>query len=123
MKIFKYALLAIPFLYFSCSDDDDNSIPDELIDEEVLEFSPIEENSDDPDNTLIIEDILFKNTCNPNTNRITFLHKGIATYDLIKFKISSGNTIKTVSLADLECEDNQYYSIDFEPVELKNFIP
>ena len=92
-------------------------------DEDILEFNPIEENSDDPDNTLIIEDISFKNTCNPNTNRITFLHKGNASYDLIKFKISSGNTIKTVNLADLECEDNQYYSIDFEPVELKNFIP
>ena len=36
MKIFKYALLAIPFLYFSCSDDDDNSIPDEINDEEVI---------------------------------------------------------------------------------------
>ena len=27
MKIFKYALLAIPFLYFSCDDDDDTPEP------------------------------------------------------------------------------------------------
>ena len=34
MKIFKYALLAIPFLYFSCSDDDDTpELPNE---EEVI---------------------------------------------------------------------------------------
>ena len=36
MKIFKYALLAIPFLYFSCSDDDDNSIPEPINEEEVI---------------------------------------------------------------------------------------
>jgi hypothetical protein len=36
MKIFKYALLAIPFLYFSCSDDDDNSIPEPVNEEEVI---------------------------------------------------------------------------------------
>ena len=35
MKIFKYALLAIPFLYFSCSDDDDNT-PDPINEEEVI---------------------------------------------------------------------------------------
>ena len=33
MKIFKYALLAIPFLYFSCSDDDTPDLPNE---EEVI---------------------------------------------------------------------------------------
>ena len=102
---------------------DDNGNRNVLnFDEEILEFKPNEENKDDPDNMLIIEDISFKNTCNPNTNRITFLHKGNASYDLIKFKISSGNTTKTVNLSDLECEDNEYYSIDFEPIELKNFI-
>ena len=36
MKIFKYALLAIPFLYFSCSDDDDNSVPEPINEEEVI---------------------------------------------------------------------------------------
>ena len=36
MKIFKYALLAIPFLYFSCSDDDDNNIPEPVNEEEVI---------------------------------------------------------------------------------------
>ena len=36
MKIFKYALLAIPFLYFSCSDDDDNTIPEPINEEEVI---------------------------------------------------------------------------------------
>ena len=36
MKIFKYALLAIPFLYFSCSDDDDNTIPEPVNEEEVI---------------------------------------------------------------------------------------
>ena len=35
MKIFKYALLAIPFLYFSCSDDDD-SVPPPINEEEVI---------------------------------------------------------------------------------------
>ena len=35
MKIFKYALLAIPFLYFSCSDDDDNT-PEPINEEEVI---------------------------------------------------------------------------------------
>ena len=35
MKIFKYALLAIPFLYFSCSDDDD-SVPEPIYAEEVI---------------------------------------------------------------------------------------
>jgi hypothetical protein len=35
MKIFKYALLAIPFLYFSCSDDDD-SVPEPINEEEVI---------------------------------------------------------------------------------------
>jgi hypothetical protein len=34
MKIFKYALLAIPFLYFSCNDDDDT--PDPVNEEEVI---------------------------------------------------------------------------------------
>ena len=34
MKIFKYALLAIPFLYFSCSDDDDT--PEPINEEEVI---------------------------------------------------------------------------------------
>ena len=34
MKIFKYALLAIPFLYFSCSDDDD--APEQINEEEVI---------------------------------------------------------------------------------------
>ena len=34
MKIFKYALLAIPFLYFSCDDDDDT--PDPVNEEEVI---------------------------------------------------------------------------------------
>ena len=34
MKIFKYALLAIPFLYFSCNDDDDT--PEPIIEEEVI---------------------------------------------------------------------------------------
>ena len=34
MKIFKYALLAIPFLYFSC--DDDNETPDPINEEEVI---------------------------------------------------------------------------------------
>jgi hypothetical protein len=34
MKIFKYALLAIPFLYFSCNDDDD--IPEPINEEEVI---------------------------------------------------------------------------------------
>ena len=34
MKIFKYALLAIPFLYFSCDDDDDT--PEPIIEEEVI---------------------------------------------------------------------------------------
>ena len=28
MKIFKYALLAIPFLYFSCDDDNDTPEPE-----------------------------------------------------------------------------------------------
>ena len=36
MKIFKYALLAIPFLYFSCSDDDDNTPPPPVNEEEVI---------------------------------------------------------------------------------------
>jgi len=37
MKIFKYALLAIPFLYFSCSDDDDNdNVPEPINEEEVI---------------------------------------------------------------------------------------
>ena len=34
MKIFKYALLAIPFLYFSCDNDDDT--PDPVNEEEVI---------------------------------------------------------------------------------------
>ena len=34
MKIFKYALLAIPFLYFSC--DDDNDTPEPINEEEVI---------------------------------------------------------------------------------------
>ena len=34
MKIFKYALLAIPFLYFSCNDDDDT--PEPVNEEEVI---------------------------------------------------------------------------------------
>ena len=34
MKIIKYALLAIPFLYFSC--DDDNETPDPINEEEVI---------------------------------------------------------------------------------------
>ena len=34
MKILKYALLAIPFLYFSCSDDDD--APEPINEEEVI---------------------------------------------------------------------------------------
>ena len=34
MKIFKYALLAIPFLYFSCCDDDD--APEPINEEEVI---------------------------------------------------------------------------------------
>ena len=34
MKIFKYALLAIPFLYVSCDDDDDT--PDPVNEEEVI---------------------------------------------------------------------------------------
>ena len=34
MKIFKYALLAIPFLYFSCNDDDDT--PEPINEEEVI---------------------------------------------------------------------------------------
>ena len=35
MKLLKYALLAIPFLYFSCSDDDDNT-PEPINEEEVI---------------------------------------------------------------------------------------
>ena len=35
MKIFKYALFSIPFLYFSCSDDDDNT-PEPINEEEVI---------------------------------------------------------------------------------------
>ena len=88
--------------------------------EDILDFSPTEEGKDV---ILTIEDIIFKTNCKPNTNRITFLHKNNASYELIKFKISSGNTIKNVNLKDLDCEDNQYYSIDFETIELKNFIP
>ena len=34
MKLLKYALLAIPFLYFSCSDDDD--APEQINEEEVI---------------------------------------------------------------------------------------
>ena len=34
MKLLKYALLAIPFLYFSCSDDDD--APEPINEEEVI---------------------------------------------------------------------------------------
>tara|TARA_B100001109_G_C18655191_1_gene376928 strand:+ start:119 stop:664 length:546 start_codon:yes stop_codon:yes gene_type:complete len=34
MKIFRYALLAIPFLYFSC--DDDNDTPEPINEEEVI---------------------------------------------------------------------------------------
>ena len=34
MKLLKYALLAIPFLYFSCSDDDD--VPEPINEEEVI---------------------------------------------------------------------------------------
>ena len=33
MKLLKYALLAIPFLYFSCDDDD---APEEINEEEVI---------------------------------------------------------------------------------------
>ena len=73
MKIFKYALLAIPFLYFSCSDDDDNSIPDELIDEEVittmnvyvddvLAMSSTDADGDGPNQPVVTEGSLLSNT-------------------------------------------------------------
>ena len=45
MKIFKYALLAIPFLYFSCSDDDD--APDLPNEEEVISTMIVTLTADD----------------------------------------------------------------------------
>ena len=101
---------------------DDNGNVINLNEEEVVIYSPTENNPENPDSILFIEDIFFKTNCTPITNRITFLHKNNASYSLVKLKISSGNTTKTVDLKELEIEDNEYYAIDFEPLELKNFI-
>ena len=71
MKIFKYALLAIPFLYFSCSDDDDT--PELPNDEEVittmnvyvdgvLAMSSTDLDGDGPDEPVVTEGSLLSNT-------------------------------------------------------------
>ena len=74
MKIFKYALLAIPFLYFSCSDDDDNSIPEEINEEEVITTMNVyvdgvlamsstdDDGPDGPNQPVVTEGSLFSNT-------------------------------------------------------------
>ena len=54
MKIFKYALLAIPFLYFSCSDDDD--APEQINEEEVITTMTIYlENSADASDVIMMQ--------------------------------------------------------------------
>jgi|TARA_B100001094_G_scaffold180701_1_gene175079 hypothetical protein len=54
MKIFKYALLAIPFLYFSCNDDDDTPAP--INEEEVITTMTIYlENSADASDVIMMQ--------------------------------------------------------------------
>ena len=101
---------------------DDNGNITNISEQEIVMYSPTENNPDNPDNTLLLQDVDFKTNCTPVTNRITFLHKNNASYNLIKLKVSSGNMTKTIDLKELEIQDNEYYEIDFEPLELKNFI-
>ena len=71
MKIFKYALLAIPFLYFSCNDDDDT--PEPVNEEEVittmnvyvdgaLAMSSTDSDGDGPLEPVVTDGVLAANT-------------------------------------------------------------
>ena len=71
MKIFKYALLAIPFLYFSCNDDDDT--PEPINEEEVittlnvyvdgaLAMSSTDSDGDGPLEPVVTDGVLAANT-------------------------------------------------------------
>ena len=72
MKIFKYALLAIPFLYFSCNDDDD-AVPLPINEEEVittmnvyvdgaLAMSSTDSDGDGPLAPVVTDGVLAANT-------------------------------------------------------------
>ena len=54
MKIFKYALLAIPFLYFSCSDDDDTP-PPPVNEEEVITTMTITLAASDQSGVVVLQ--------------------------------------------------------------------
>ena len=54
MKIFKYALLAIPFLYFSCSDDDDTP-PPPVNEEEVITTMTITLEASDQSGVVVLQ--------------------------------------------------------------------
>ena len=82
MKIFKYALLAIPFLYFSCSDDDDTPSPineEEVITtmnvyvDGVLAMSSTDLDGDGPNEPVVTEGSLFANTT--HEVRLEFLNE------------------------------------------------
>ena len=84
MKIFKYALLAIPFLYFSCSDDDDNSIPEPINEEEVITTMNVYVNeilamsSTDPDGDGPLEPVVTDGVLAASTTydvRLEFLNE------------------------------------------------
>ena len=53
MKIFKYALLAIPFLYFSCNDDDDT--PEPINEEEVITTMTVTLSASDGSATVVLQ--------------------------------------------------------------------
>ena len=53
MKIFKYALLAITFLYFSCDDDDDNTEP--INEEEVITTMTVTLSASDGSGTVVLQ--------------------------------------------------------------------
>ena len=54
MKLLKYALLAIPFLYFSCSDDDD--APEQINEEEVITTMTVTlENHQNPNDVVTMQ--------------------------------------------------------------------
>ena len=53
MKIFKYALLAIPFLYFSCDDDDDT--PEPINEEEVITTMTVTLSASDGSGTVVLQ--------------------------------------------------------------------
>ena len=84
MKIFKYALLAIPFLYFSCSDDDDNSMPEPINEEEVITTMNVYVNeilamsSTDPDGDGPLEPVVTDGVLAASTTydvRLEFLNE------------------------------------------------